>query len=340
MASVTEQTHGSGMNKAPLRRAAAALMAALALCFGLTCAQPGSQSAQAQSAPSVNSPPAAVVPVKTTQGILFSQLSSYGRVLVVQHGSRRCLKFGDELSNEQSCVDMTRPQHAVHEYVRFSAVGPLFVSQQPRVLMIGLGGGSIVRLLQQQLPGVQLDVIEINPVVVQAAREYFGVRESDQLRVHVGDGRALLERLSSQFDLIVLDAFGEDTIPFALATREFLISVRVHLKPGGAVLANVWNRNEGLYRAMLHTYADVFGGLFEFAGFTSGNSIIVARNGGEPLDCPTIQKRAQDRASQYGLTFDLQAPASQCQAVTAGELGDAPVLRDSNPDQFEQLGPL
>src|SRR5207253_9021562 len=80
--------------------------------------------------------------------------------------------------------------------------------------------------------------------------------------VDVTDGRRYLERNRQRHDVIVLDAYYADSIPFHLTTREFLQLVRDRLRPGGVVVANVIGSLEGdgskLLRSFVRTYREVF----------------------------------------------------------------------------------
>ena len=108
----------------------------------------------------------------------------------------------------------------------------------------------------------EIDVVELDPEVVTAAYEYFAMPRDPRLQVEVEDGRRFLARNEGPWDVIVVDAFYSDSIPFHLATREFLELVRTRLAPGGLVAANiigaVKGRDSRLFRSMLRTYRAVF----------------------------------------------------------------------------------
>lgn len=115
-------------------------------------------------------------------------------------------------------------------------------------------------------------------MVVRVAKEYFGFRENDKMKAIVGDGRKHIETTDKRYDIIFLDAYGADSIPYALATREFLEAVRSRLAPGGIVASNIWSElHNRLYWSMLKTYEAVFDELHVIvAPEGSGNRIVVA----------------------------------------------------------------
>ncbi|MFP2929206.1 spermidine synthase, partial [Pyxidicoccus sp. 3LG] len=121
----------------------------------------------------------------------------------------------------------------------------------PRVLLLGLGAGTSARGLRETYPGVEVVGVELDAEVVRLGRAYFGL--PDEVEVHVGDARAFLEGDSRRYDAIIVDAFRFPYVPFHLTTREFVMAVAEHLKPGGVACFNV-----GRYRSE-HAVVDAVG---------------------------------------------------------------------------------
>ena len=86
------------------------------------------------------------------------------------------------------------------------------------MLMIGLGGGSISSYLGRFLPDAEIDTVEVDPGVITAAKNYFGMKETPRVRYHEGDGRVFLNRRKEPYDLILVDAFHGGYVPFHLLT--------------------------------------------------------------------------------------------------------------------------
>jgi spermidine synthase len=271
--------------------------------------------------------------------VLFEQPSPYGQVLVVESGGRRCLKFSRE-GGDQSCVDLRDPNRVVHEYIRFLPVGLLFTPESPRTLMVGLGGGRAVKVLLDHDPALQMDVVEINPVVVEVAARYFDTAPSERLRIHVADGRSFFEGRSERWDMVMLDAFGNDFIPFHLTTAEYLRLLSQHLSPRGAVVANLWTRNDRLFRAMLKTYAAVFPRVYLFRAMHVGNAIVVATRRDDRPSCAEVAAQAGARADRWRFPFPFTEQPGRCEAVAGMKLDDVPVLTDAGRAEFDALGPL
>ena len=107
------------------------------------------------------------------------------------------------------------------------------------MLIIGLGGGSIPKKLQKEFPNLEMDVVEIDPEVIKIAKDHFNVTRAKSLRLHAQDGRLFLTRTQNQYDVILLDAYFTDAMPFHLATKEFFELAQRKLTPNGIVVANL-----------------------------------------------------------------------------------------------------
>jgi spermidine synthase len=180
------------------------------------------------------------------------------------------------------------------------------VDQPQRMLVVGLGGGTIPGFLHKHFPRAAIDVVDIDPVVVQVAKEFFGFRDDDLLRAHVEDGRRFIQQRQKAYDIIFLDAFSADSIPYHLATREFLQAVRRALTDGGIAVGNVWSRaSNRLYDSMIRTYQDVFDGLYILDVAGAGNEILIAVPRKEPVDRDAWARRASRLSNAKSFRFDM-----------------------------------
>ncbi|CUQ65122.1 fused MFS/spermidine synthase [Candidatus Nitrospira inopinata] len=119
-------------------------------------------------------------------------------------------------------------------------VAALALTPEPkRALILGHGGGSIAKWLARQWPTLDVDVVEVDPAVVRMAEIYFDYHPSANHHVFVKDARAFLRSTDRTYDVIWIDAFARDMIPFHLTTVEFFALVRAHLAPEGIVAVNL-----------------------------------------------------------------------------------------------------
>jgi spermidine synthase len=239
--------------------------------------------------------------------LIHSEKSLYRQVLVYEDDTSLCLCFTHLCTvGRQSCIDLKLPNHLVFEYTQMM-LGALFLKPEPqRILIVGVGGGTLPLTLEKLLPRADIDTVEVDPAVVRVAQRYFGFRADAHLHVFEQDGRAYVRqaaRAGKRYELVMLDAYDNQYIPEHMLTREFLSEVRGLLQPGGIVAANTFSQSK-LYSNESVTYRSVFG---EFYNIKSGNRVILAANGPLPsIDSVTGNSRRFNTAFDR-LGFSTQA---------------------------------
>ena len=104
-----------------------------------------------------------------------------------------------------------------------------------RILFIGLGGGSIPRVMAKYYPDIPIDIVEIDPDVIDVAKRFFFFEPTPMMKVISMDGRRFLRSARHRYDIIFLDAYDDQSIPFHLTTKEFFEIVKQRLTPTGVV---------------------------------------------------------------------------------------------------------
>jgi len=118
-------------------------------------------------------------------------------------------------------------------------------SDPKRALILGHGGGSLAKWLAAHWPELEVDTVEVDPSVVQAAERYFEYRPADTHHVYVADARKFLRATDTRYDIIWLDVFARHLIPFHLTTQEFFQEVQAHLSNEGVLAVNLASSGEG-----------------------------------------------------------------------------------------------
>lgn len=116
------------------------------------------------------------------------------------------------------------------------------VSQSPRkerILVLGGGTFTLPDYLAKKYPSSQIDVVEIDPKLLAIAKEHFDYKPTANIHHIFGDARAYLNTATSSYDVIIVDVYGDNSIPFSVSTTEYVASLKKHLQPGGSVLANI-----------------------------------------------------------------------------------------------------
>lgn len=218
-------------------------------------------------------------PVKAVEGAVFEAESSYNYIQVVEYAGARYLYL-----NEGQGI------HSVYSpnYLRtfgtwdYFLIAPYFnapdVARPPlRLAIVGLAGGTIAHQFTQVYGPLPIDGIEIDPVIVQVGREWFGMNQPN-LNVIVSDGRYALARSTERYSVIGVDAYRLPYIPWHLATREFFELARAHLTDDGVVVVNVGHTDDDwrLVEAMVATLQTVFASVHVVNVPDSFNAIVYA----------------------------------------------------------------
>lgn len=241
--------------------------------------------------------------------VVFDGESRWNRVLVVDEGRLRYLRFHDLDGDDQSVIVRDDRGAVPMEYIRFAAAA-LAVPQRVRhALVVGLGAGAFPMLLRRAHPHADVEVVELDALVRQVALRYFGFEEDDLLRVRIGDG-ALAFRDGRRWDLVFLDAYGASSIPEPLASTPFFREVSASLAPGGVVVANIAHSDPAIEKATLARFAGAFAACALVRTPESDNVIIL---GARKL--PTDLTPALQRLDKAGrLSFAMAPMAARFKA--------------------------
>lgn len=127
-------------------------------------------------------------------------------------------------------------------YYDYALAAPLMAEQVQDVLILGLGTGTFAEQCLEYFPGCSVTGVEIDQKIVDISREYFDLPE--EVNAVVGDGRSWLTASDEKWDVIMVDAYQDITIPFQMSSVEFFTEVLDHLNPGGVMVVNMSMRSE------------------------------------------------------------------------------------------------
>ncbi|MDZ4169698.1 MAG: fused MFS/spermidine synthase [Coriobacteriia bacterium] len=233
--------------------------------------------------------PAAAVPgTKAGEEVIYRKDTAYHRLVVTEDNAERHLRFD---RSHQSAMYLDDPYETSFHYPQYLHLALAAKPDAKRVLIVGLGGGSLVKRMWRDYPQMRIDVAEIDPIVVDVAYRYFELPRDERITVTAEDGRRFLAATDTRYDIIVMDAYYADALPSHLATEEFFREVAAHLTPDGVVAYNVIGAVDGerskLFRSMYRTVGLVWPhrwvfpiGIGEdYATETNRNIIVLATNG-------------------------------------------------------------
>ena len=174
--------------------------------------------------------------------------SKFSRIVIRKRGTVRSLFFvhDDGVEALESTLDLARPQDLILPYTRCMFASYLIRPQQKQVLIVGLGGGSMVQFLKHHDRDLRVDVVEIDPVVVNIADKHFGTRSGGKVRIVLKDAHEYLDTTPQRYSVIYMDAFlkpsaaTDDTgVPLRLKTVRFFKDIQKKLEPDGLMVFNL-----------------------------------------------------------------------------------------------------
>ena len=228
-------------------------------------------------------------------------------IIVADDDTRRSLYLDGGIL--QSCMLLDDPSRLYLEYSQAMMCALLFQPAPANMLLVGLGGGSLVKFLLEFFPAARIDVAEINPEVVRVARDYFLLPEEGRLRIMTAPGEEIVaERLAAgaRYELIIVDAFDDHGPARALLGEGFLRCCRTLLAGNGVFTMNLWNRPADDFPAHRAALAKLFGRqvLTLLLGNANSNAIVFGFH--EPPPAGSLMKlkpAAREMSRRTGVDF-------------------------------------
>ena len=124
-------------------------------------------------------------------------------------------------------------------YYDYALAAPLMTEEPQKemdLLILGMGTGTYAKQCRAYFPNIRSEGVEIDRKIVNLSHEYFDLPED--IPVTVEDGRAYL-RNAGKYDIIMVDAYQDITIPFQMSSKEFFEMIREHLNEGGVLVLNM-----------------------------------------------------------------------------------------------------
>jgi spermidine synthase len=267
---------------------------------------------------------------QTDRQVVFERVSAYHHIQVYDEEGLRTLAFN---GSSESRMSLTDPLAGHFEYIEYFQMPFVWNPNIKRALMAGLGGGSAQRAYQHYFTNVMVDTVEIDPAVVQVAREYFNVTETPTLRIHTEDARQFLRRATNLYDVILMDAYATtrygSSLPPHLTTREFFDIANGRLSANGTLAYNVIGQMSGsgdkLVAALYRTMKEVFPQVYLFPALETHNVVFIATKSHERFTWARLQEEGKERIRAGVVTlpafsmrlkqFEDQPPANVAQSI-------------------------
>ncbi len=233
-------------------------------------------------------------------GLLESVESQYNNIKVYKSGSYVTMRFSRANSEfSESTINTSNSMELPSSYNRSIMAALAYSPDCKKILMVGLGGGSITRYINTFMPNVDITNVELDRDVIRLAKKYFYIKEANNFKIIESDGRIYLKQnMDTKYDLVILDAFRGGYIPFHLLTKEYFSLIKEHLNTNGCVALNLHTNSE-LYDSTIVTLKDTFANI---DSYTDG--ITIAYDG-QKRSIDSLTSSAKTIQDKYGFYYDM-----------------------------------
>jgi spermidine synthase len=224
-------------------------------------------------------------------------------------------------------------------YYDYALMAPQFIknlngNNKTDLLILGNGTGTYAKQSKIYYPNIKTDAVEIDPKIVELSRKYFDLKD-DEATVYETDGRTFLsDKNCGMYDVIMIDAYHDITIPFHMATKEFFSKVSEHLKPGGIIILNINMKSKGdnpINQYLGQTVKSVFNKVYTCELNTCTNVLLFASNDNKMLE------NFNDNISRLESSNPLK-PVSAYVADNLKEVTDSKLIFTDEVAPVEVLG--
>jgi len=204
--------------------------------------------------------------------IIHHSRDKFGGILVIDYRKDRVLTFDSVF--EQSKIDRRYPHLPVHEYNRAMLLPAAFKTPQ-HVTVLGLGAGVMVGAFLHLYPECQVHAVELRQAVLDVAREYFDLPDSERLTITIGNARQALNDIpDASTDMILADLYSAHRMSPLQTESQFVENCSRALTPDGWLVSN-YHRKPDINGPYFQQLRQHFADLFVFKSRTN-NTIVYA----------------------------------------------------------------
>lgn len=239
--------------------------------------------------------------------------------LQVKESSRRVILSTNVLFGVQSVY--MKDEGLTGMYYDYAMAAPMMLEEfepdECEVLILGMGTGTYATQCKKYLGDMSIEGVEIDDRITALSREYFHLPED--VKVTTYDGRAFLNAVDKKYDVIMVDAYQDITIPFQMSSVEFFTLVKEHLKEDGVMVVNMNMRgsSEGnINQYLSDTISTVFEEVYTVEVRGSTNRELFASDNPKMLD--NLEKNMEN-IEDVSLSAMMRTVASGVKEYEAGE---------------------
>lgn len=260
---------------------------------------------------------------------IYETETRYFNIRVEEDSSdRRHLVFLPR-KGSQSIFDPKQPEKIISNFMNHAFLALPALGRTPeKVLFIGLGGGIMPMYIRRHYPNTQIDIVEIDKTIPEIAGNYFNFKPDPKMNIYIMDGRVYVNRSKEKYDIIFMDVYNADNIPFQFTTVEFFRQIKKRLAEDGVFAVNLANLgNKGFIAAELNTIFDVFNNCYVFTCKGNTNYVPIAlRNNNVTLADLTKNAVSFNKQKKYGIDFEEILNTIIKQEKLQNLIGPSPII--------------
>ena len=247
------------------------------------------------------------------ESLIEARESKYNNIYVHRRGPIISMTFGHNRRFYTESMYDTRDELVLPvKYTRYMTVALAYAQKLKSALEIGFGGGRTAWYLHKSMPELKITSVELDAVVFELAKKYFGINADRNFNVEVADGRRYLRKSKELWDLVMIDAYRGPFVPFHLLTIEFFQQVKRHVSPGGVVVQNV-EPTTMMFESAIKTIGSVFD---HVDLFDAGGNVVVVAYDGQRKSKAELLRNGQTVSRRFGLRYNLAPMIEKRRIVT------------------------
>lgn len=236
--------------------------------------------------------------------LIYSRKSAFHTIEITQ--SEETLLLRTDQHAVQSVLSLNHPEQLNLPYMHAMIVGLLFQLSKPQnILMLGLGGGDLLRYLHHYLSESRVTAVEIDPAMVDVCREYFALPKSKNIKIKIDDAMHFISKSTQCYDMIMLDIYHGTSVPTVLHNQDFYQYCSDRLSENGMLILNLLTNDADIFKHILWVLREQFDRSTLCLSVPQHMNIVVFAFKQRPTDLrlEILQAKAEKLSKQYKLNF-------------------------------------
>jgi predicted membrane-bound spermidine synthase len=181
----------------------------------------------------------AILPLETTYGLQIDTPTAHYTVFETQRDGKKMRGIATGPGATQSGIFPDDPDSLVFWYTQQLDKAIASAPHKKSILVLGGGTFTLPQHLAYKYPDSSIDVVEIDPKLADISRQHFNYKDPANVQLIFDDARTYVNQATKQYDIIVVDVYGDTHVPFSMITREYGDRINALLTPDGVVAVNM-----------------------------------------------------------------------------------------------------